>query len=144
MALMRYTRLGECEQCAHCTRRRAEERSIARAFPAGPRWIGDGHSWVVPLDIAGVSCPPLPGVLSDASPLARDPSFVTTWEMVDRRPRHGETGKKIRARAISGDGFLYAYVINDDKLKRAMAAVQHLYVHIPRGWGGRGSPANEH
>ncbi|KIP08840.1 hypothetical protein PHLGIDRAFT_12311 [Phlebiopsis gigantea 11061_1 CR5-6] len=102
--LMRYTRLSECEHCAHCVRRRAEERSITRAFPAGPRWIGDGHSWVVPLDVAG---------------------------LVDRKPRRGETGKKIQARVVTGDGFWYAYVVSDDKLRRAMATVQELYHHIP-------------
>lgn len=43
--LMRaYLRASECGHCPHCEHKHAEERSIACAFPAGPRWIGDAHA----------------------------------------------------------------------------------------------------
>lgn len=131
-----YLRASECAHCAHCARVRAEERSIARAFPAGPRWIGDGHSWVVPLNTDGVvRAPPQPQPAGGAPVLSRDPSFATTWELVDRAARHGAGGKKIKSTPLSADGFWHTYMIGDAKLKKAMAMVQELYVHIPAGDG---------
>ena len=37
--------------------RYVDDRSIARTFSTGPRWIGDKDSWIVPLDVAGVHIP---------------------------------------------------------------------------------------
>lgn len=131
MLLILAPRLHECHQCAHCLQKRVEEQNIVKAFPKGPRWIGDKHSWVLPLNLDGVNLPTELGDSSDSTPMSRDPSFITSWEMVDRTPRNGEKGKKIRAKVVNGDGFYYTYVITDTKLKAAMATIQELYVHIP-------------
>ena len=131
--LIRYPTNDGCSECAHCRRKREEEESIIRAFPTGPRWIGDKHSWVLPLNLEGVQLPTRLGDSSTSTPMSRDPSFITTWRMVDRRPEGGLVGKKIEAKLLAGNGFWYTYVITDERLKKAMAMIQELYVHIPTG-----------
>lgn len=128
--MLRLFRPRECAECPHCTRKRELERSVARAFPAGLRWLGDRHSWVLPLKMDGVE---LPTALGDGGgpPVSRDPCFVTSWEMTRRVGRDGAVGRAIKAKVRRLEGFWYSYVVSDPKLKRAMKMIQELYIDIP-------------
>lgn len=128
---LRLFRPRECAHCPHCTEQRARDLSIAHAFPAGLRWIGDRQSWVLPLPLDGVA---LPAALPDGtSPApARDPCFVTSWDLVRRLERDGSYGRAIKAKIRRPDGFWHCYVVTDPRLKKAMKAIQDLYVDIPR------------
>lgn len=131
-------RPNECTHCAHCTQRRADERSIARAFPASPRWIGDAHSWVLPLDMEGVDVPVvLPGPSARTPPaLARDPCIVTSWRLADRRRRgDGLQQKKVEASVLALEGLWYAYVTCEPRLEQAIMAMRELYEDFPRSGG---------
>jgi hypothetical protein len=118
----------ECIHCPHCIQRYADERSLVRAFPAGPRWIGDKHSWVLPLDMDGVDVPaPAPGSYAvGPPPTSRDPCFMTSWELVDRNRYAvvgtGERAKEISKHVIGGESFWYSYVLSEPWLRKAMTA----------------------
>ncbi|KAI0083368.1 hypothetical protein BDY19DRAFT_910652 [Irpex rosettiformis] len=47
------------------------------ALDSTPRWIGDGHSWILDLPTNGITLPPPISPLS--KPLTRDPCYLTTW-----------------------------------------------------------------
>ncbi|EKM58749.1 uncharacterized protein PHACADRAFT_248812 [Phanerochaete carnosa HHB-10118-sp] len=128
--VLRLFRPRECAECPHCTRQRELERSVAQAFPVGLRWIGDRHSWVLPLNTEGVE---VPTVLGDgvSPPISHDPCFVTSWEMTKRVGRDGTAGRAIKAKVRRPPGFWHCYVVSDPKLKKAMKMIQELYVDIP-------------
>ncbi|GJE97278.1 hypothetical protein PsYK624_134940 [Phanerochaete sordida] len=132
--MLRLSRPRECAHCPHCAEQRERDRSVAEAFPLGLRWIGDRHSWVLPLDMAGVErATTLPDDVSPAP--SRDPCVVTSWEMVPRVERDGTFGRAIRAKVRRPEGFWHCYVVSDPKLKKAMKMVQELYVDIPDAAG---------
>lgn len=117
-------RYGECEQCVHCIRRREEQRSVADAFPATARWLGDRFSWVLPLDTSGLG-------LEDSPGLPRDPSFVTSWKMVPRRPRPALLrARRMAYSIVTMCGFAHSYVVGEERLKNALDIVQELW-HDP-------------
>ncbi|THG97736.1 hypothetical protein EW026_g4321 [Hermanssonia centrifuga] len=101
-----------------------------RLFPLTPRWIADKHSWVLPLNTAGLTPPPS---LSPTSvPLSRDPCFVTSWQVfftVSRSAiRRGvpPAGFRIKYEVLDAQGFYYSY---------------RLYVSLPgAGPWNEGSP----
>lgn len=129
--VLRLFRPRECAECPHCIRQRELERSIAQAFPVGLRWIGDRHSWVLPLNMEGVEAPI---VLRDGvtPPVSRDPCFVTSWEMTKRVGRDGTAGRAIKAKVRRPLGFWHCYVVSDPKLKNAIKMIQELYADIRR------------
>ena len=47
------------------------------AFIGVARWIGDSHSWVIELDVDGVTLPP--PVNEFSQPMTRDPCCLTSW-----------------------------------------------------------------
>ncbi|EMD40267.1 hypothetical protein CERSUDRAFT_44125 [Gelatoporia subvermispora B] len=82
-------------------------------FQLGPRFLGDGHSWVIPLDLAGVDRPPRASPLS--APLSQDPVAATSW----RVGRHLATGMAvIEFDTIQSEVLRYSYVIRDDEIER--------------------------
>ena len=116
---------NECDQCPHCKAKRDHRRNTAQSFRDGRRWIGDAQSWVLPLSLDGVELPP---TSTGVAPLARDPSFVTTWELEWRYDR--VDGRLLKVEVCDVPGFSRSYVVSDRRLKRAMQAVRELYGDI--------------
>lgn len=77
-------------------------------FRVGRRWIEDGDSWVIPLDMIGVDLPPAtsPGSV----PLKEDPVVFTTWELA---LTPGFSGK-MEFDYLKDDKLFYQYVIEDE------------------------------
>lgn len=116
-----------CAQCPHCVWLR---KAFTQAFPVGLRWIGDRHSWVLPLNMEGVE---LPTTLGDgvSPPVPRDPCFVTTWEMTKWEGRDGAVGRKIKTYDCQQESFWHSYVLTDHKLECVMDMFHEVYKDIP-------------
>ncbi|KAI0715519.1 hypothetical protein C8T65DRAFT_644040 [Cerioporus squamosus] len=65
-------------------------------FPLGWRWIDDSTSWVIPLNINGVTPPP---PISSITPRLHNPVVVCNWEMQYKPLR----GQLLRYRYLVGD-----------------------------------------
>ncbi|GJE97285.1 hypothetical protein PsYK624_135010 [Phanerochaete sordida] len=107
-------------------RQRARDRSVARCFLAGLRWIGDRHSWVLPLRADGAALLP-PSHGECGATVSRDPCAVTTWEVVVE----GALERRIRAETLEPLGFGQSYIVTDPQLQSAMSLIHELYVDVP-------------
>ena len=102
----------------------APRECTAGAFRPGLRWLDDGASWVLPLDTSGLG-------LEDSPGLPRDPSFVTSWKMVPRRPRPALLrARRMAYSIVTMHGFAHSYVVGEERLKNALDIVQELW-HDP-------------
>ena len=95
-----------------------------RMVPTGSRWLGDRHTWSLPLSMAGVTPPP--AFSSISSPLTSDPCLFTSWNFgVTHTLTFTDT--KIRCRVgyevIGGDSFLYAYVVAPGAIGERLEAI---------------------
>ena len=106
--------------------------------PMQPRWIGDKHTWSIPLALTGVT---LPAPYSTVSPaLETDPCFCTSWAIAERRRTRLAgwvhfgmlRGMRVDYQVVDADGFRARYVVapgeSGGRVKAAMAALQHLYL----------------
>jgi hypothetical protein len=126
-----------CGKCSYSDQHYADKYSIARGFPSGPRWIGDKHSWVLPLNMAGVDVPtvvPKPST-GGPPPMSHDLCFVTSWELVHSSSGESKNAKEVRAMVCSNGHFRYSYVIGDPKLQKAMSMIRELHAYLPAAAG---------
>ncbi|KAI0083367.1 hypothetical protein BDY19DRAFT_900417 [Irpex rosettiformis] len=82
------------------------------AFASSPRWIGDGHSWVIDLPTEGVTLPQPLSPLSKS--LTRDPCYLSTWRLA-RAARPTEHVVMDLTVVFSDELLYYNYVLWDDK-----------------------------
>lgn len=74
-------------------------------IPSGLHWLGDAHTWVIPLGIHGIT--PHPPLTPYSSPLMTDPAAITSFYV---RYNHAD-GLSISFFVLHSDALRYCYVV---------------------------------
>ncbi|KAI0941065.1 hypothetical protein AcV7_002714 [Taiwanofungus camphoratus] len=88
-----------------------------RSFRFGPRWIKDGDSWVIPLNLDDVVGPP--PFTARSTPLSEDPVISTTWKLVYDLSQRAMMVYSV----LSSPILRYSYLIMDEELDDVLTQV---------------------
>ncbi len=93
---------------------RAERSPV---FPFGNRFLGDRHTWTIPLDLTGVTPPQ--SINPQSQVLTQDPAVGSTWEFNYKRGKGGLAKYVI----IADPSLFYGYINRDPSAVRAVQGV---------------------
>lgn len=87
-----------------------ERNSRDPSIPFGFRFLGDRHTWTLPLDLNGVALPR--AINSGSSALSHDPAIATSW-VFKYVP---DDGGDVDFKSVEDDRLLYTHLVHDNSI----------------------------